>query len=88
MKGNKVIEIKVSGSNKGIAITRFIEMKKWDFILAIGDDITDEDMFDVLPGYAISIKIGQFSENARYYLKSPQKAVDFLEILAESEIKK
>ncbi|HRR93589.1 MAG TPA: bifunctional alpha,alpha-trehalose-phosphate synthase (UDP-forming)/trehalose-phosphatase, partial [Bacteroidales bacterium] len=29
MKGNKVIEIKVSGSNKGIAITRFIEMKKW-----------------------------------------------------------
>jgi len=86
LKGNKVIEIKVSGSNKGIAITRFIEMKKWDFIIAIGDDITDEDMFDVLPDFALSIKIGQFSENARYTLKSPQKAVEFLEILAESEI--
>jgi trehalose 6-phosphate synthase/phosphatase len=56
--GNKVLEVKNLAVNKGRAISIWLEKKNWDFILAIGDDYTDEDMFKALPSNAFSIKVG------------------------------
>jgi len=70
VEGKKVVEIKNSGINKGRAALRWIEEQSWDFILSIGDDQTDEDMFEVLPETAYSLKVGTTSSLARFNLKS------------------
>lgn len=46
--GNKVLEIRQSGMDKGVTALKLINMFKPDFILCLGDDTTDEDMFKVL----------------------------------------
>jgi trehalose 6-phosphate synthase/phosphatase len=38
--------------------------------MAIGDDRTDEDMFEVLPENAYSLKVGSSSSLARFNMKS------------------
>ncbi len=81
MKGNKVVEIKAAGVNKGIEVLRLIEKNSFDFILAIGDDVTDEDMFHSLPENAITIKVGSYSDFARYSIESPINTVELLEQL-------
>jgi trehalose 6-phosphate synthase/phosphatase len=70
LEGNKVVEVKNSGINKGRAALRWIVRDKWGFILAIGDDRTDEDVFDVVPEWAYSLKVGLSSSLARFNLKS------------------
>jgi trehalose 6-phosphate synthase/phosphatase len=56
--GNKVIEVRIAGIDKGAASKKIIAGKNVDFILAIGDDRTDEDMFRALADKAITIKVG------------------------------
>lgn len=58
LEGNKVVEIKNAGVNKGKATDLWLEGQEWDFILAIGDDHTDEDIFKALPKSAFTIKVG------------------------------
>lgn len=70
LEGNKVIEIKNIGINKGRAALRWIKKEKWGFILAIGDDWTDDDVFAVLPELAYSIKVGLGPSRARFNLDS------------------
>jgi trehalose 6-phosphate synthase/phosphatase len=83
MKGNKVVEIKSPSIHKGIEVMRLVNEDNFDFILAMGDDITDEDMFHSLPSDTITIKIGIDSELARYNLKSPVESVAFLSELSQ-----
>ena len=70
LEGNKVIEIKNSGINKGVAAVHWLSKEDWDFILAIGDDWTDEYLFAALPEKAYTIKIGTAPSKARYHLNS------------------
>jgi trehalose 6-phosphate synthase/phosphatase len=68
--GEKVIEVKNAGINKGRAALRWIDGGEYDFILAIGDDWTDEDIFAVLPPDACSIRVGLKVTQAKYNLES------------------
>lgn len=70
LEGNKVLEVRNAGVNKGRASLTFIDEDSWDFILAIGDDRTDEDIFASLPEDAISIKVGGGPTRAKYNLNS------------------
>lgn len=72
IEGNKVIEIRISGVSKDSAIEKWLQKEDWDFIMAIGDDQTDEDMFKLLPDTAYSIKVGYGATHARYNLCSSQ----------------
>ncbi len=72
MGGKKVVEVKDGRVNKGIAASHWLT-KGFGFILAVGDDLTDEDMFKVLPEDAYSIKIGFTPSKARFYLQSPKE---------------
>ena len=72
MEGNKVIEIKTAGINKGKAAEYWLDKGDWDFVLAIGDDRTDEDMFAVMPEGAISIRVGMKLTNANYNIRNWQ----------------
>jgi trehalose 6-phosphate synthase/phosphatase len=66
LQGKKVVEIRNAGINKGLAAAHWLAKKEFDFILAAGDDWTDEDLFKVLPETAVSIKVGLSSSLARF----------------------
>ena len=68
MDGDKVIEIKNAGINKGRAALAKIGNVKFDFILAIGDDWTDEFTFNAMPEQAYTIKVGTKATAAKYYV--------------------
>jgi trehalose 6-phosphate synthase/phosphatase len=78
MNGRKIIEVKPSDYTKGTAIMSFFDCSTYDFILAAGDDVTDEDLFEVLPENAIRIHVGQYSETADYTIISSRDFVNFL----------
>lgn len=83
LQGNKVIEIKSPEYTKGSEVNRLLLANRYDFILAMGDDTTDDDMFKALPPTAITIKIGMASESARYTLPAQTDTLPFLQQLAD-----
>jgi trehalose 6-phosphate synthase/phosphatase len=68
LEGNKVVEIKNAGVNKGKAMLNWLAEREWDFIMAIGDDHTDEDTFKVMPLNAFTIKVGIAKTAARFQI--------------------
>lgn len=70
LQGDKVIEIKSMAVNKGKAAKRWLEKDEYDFIMAIGDDHTDEDTFKAMPEDAITIKVGNKVSAATYFVSS------------------
>lgn len=78
LPGNKVVEIKNSEINKGKAASNYIFGKDFDFILAMGDDHTDEDIFENLPDSAITIKVGSSVSEAQYYLRDVDEVRNLL----------
>ena len=82
--GNKIVEIKSPDYNKGSEVIRRLEKETYDFVLAIGDDTTDEDMFRALPPYGISIKVGSFSPAAKYRIPLQSSVIPFLNKLIQS----
>jgi trehalose 6-phosphate synthase/phosphatase len=83
LEGSKVIEVKNLGINKGKAAQQWIARDNWDFILAIGDDWTDEDMFKVIPAAEYSIKVGFASTAAKFSIKSVTEVRHLLNELSE-----
>lgn len=81
MKGNKIVEVKSGDVSKGSEANRLINQGDYDFVMAIGDDTTDEEMFMALPPDAITIKVGQNSNAALYNLPTQQQTISFLQQL-------
>jgi len=65
-EGSKILEVRKHGINKGRAAEFLIGQEPWTFVLAAGDDYTDEEMFAVLPEQACSIKVGTDISKARF----------------------
>ncbi|MCE5250965.1 bifunctional alpha,alpha-trehalose-phosphate synthase (UDP-forming)/trehalose-phosphatase [bacterium] len=86
LEGSKVIEIKNREINKGRAALRWISRGNYDFILAAGDDLTDESIFNVLDRKAYSIKVGFGFTNARYILDSSKEVRELLKSLVKKDI--
>ena len=82
INGDRVIEIKSKQINKGKAALALVNEIKPDFILCIGDDATDEDMFQSLPRHAITIKVGDKQSHAKYYVENYKEVIDLLSVLA------
>lgn len=84
LKGNKVIEIKSSNVNKGRAITRLLTQDTYEFVTVIGDDWTDEYMFDEAPEWAFTIKVGLAKTKAKYQIKDSNEVRQLLRKLINS----
>jgi trehalose 6-phosphate synthase/phosphatase len=69
-EGNKILEVKSQVVSKGRAAEHWTAERDWDFILAAGDDYTDEEMFGILPEEAYSIKVGFAASKARFNVDS------------------
>jgi trehalose 6-phosphate synthase/phosphatase len=83
MPGNKVIEFKNIEVNKGKAAQNWLYDNNPDFILALGDDHTDEDIFKALSPEAYTIKVGSNISAARYYLKDYREVRELLKELIQ-----
>jgi trehalose 6-phosphate synthase/phosphatase len=70
LEGNKVLEVRNTGVSKGTAAMEWLRGVGAEFILAIGDDWTDEDLFRALPPTAYSVRVGLATTAARYYLSN------------------
>ena len=76
--GNKVLEVRMVGVDKGAAANKMLGNLSPDFILAIGDDATDEDMFRALRDKGYTIKIGRANTAAQYTILSQREVFPFL----------
>jgi trehalose 6-phosphate synthase/phosphatase len=84
MPGKKVIEFKNIEVNKGKAAQNWLYDNNPDFIIALGDDHTDEDIFKALSPEAYTIKVGSNISAARYYLKDYKEVRDLLTSLTQT----
>lgn len=86
LNGSKVIEVRPRGINKGRVIERVlaggVEPAR---LVAIGDDVTDEDMFAAMPPEAVTIHVGQGPSRARYRLPDSMTVRKLLRTLVEHE---
>ena len=85
IQGSKVVEIKSSNHNKGSEVRRLLEKERYDFIIAIGDDTTDDDMFKALPKASITVKVGNISGAAKYNLPEQSMVLPFIHSILEEQ---
>ncbi|HEY1871467.1 MAG TPA: bifunctional alpha,alpha-trehalose-phosphate synthase (UDP-forming)/trehalose-phosphatase, partial [Chitinophagaceae bacterium] len=81
--GNKVVEVRIAGFDKGTITVRILNEARPDFVFCIGDDTTDEDMFKVLEDSSFTsktytIKVGNRGTAAKYTLLTQQQVLPLL----------
>lgn len=84
MKGKMVYEVMSNAASKGTAANAWVDRDVWDFVLAMGDDVTDEAMFEELPQNAYTVKVGPGKTAARLALDTQSDAIALLKRLAMS----
>ncbi|CAN8271160.1 unnamed protein product [Cochlearia groenlandica] len=97
-RGQHIVEVKPQGVSKGkvveqlIAIAMNSRRERPDFLLCIGDDRSDEDMFDSIAKHqddspigseeVFACTVGQKPSKAKYYLDDTETVIKMLEWLA------
>lgn len=75
------IELCTKNINKGRFAKQYIKQEKSDFIFAVGDGATDEDLFDGIGKSYFTIKVGQgVGSSARFFLADQCEVIRLLEI--------
>jgi trehalose 6-phosphate synthase/phosphatase len=85
LDGNKVVEIMSNETGKGKAVKKLVEQDNFDYILSIGDDVTDEEIFELFLSdtSSFTIKVGNSSTFAKYKFDTVDEVVLFLNDLSE-----
>ncbi|MFW5813818.1 MAG: bifunctional alpha,alpha-trehalose-phosphate synthase (UDP-forming)/trehalose-phosphatase [Spirochaetota bacterium] len=77
-EGNRVLEVKSSLASKAQAAAAWFEHDDYGFILAAGDDQTDEEIFASVPEGAHTVRIGLGPTSATYFLENYGELRSFL----------
>ncbi|MGE5437485.1 MAG: bifunctional alpha,alpha-trehalose-phosphate synthase (UDP-forming)/trehalose-phosphatase, partial [Syntrophothermus sp.] len=85
LKGHKVVEIRSVGINKGLAGLKILSENNYDFVAAIGDDWTDEDLFNILPLSAYTIMVGHSHSSAKCRIEDYTKVIELLNKIEEEK---
>jgi trehalose 6-phosphate synthase/phosphatase len=85
LEGKKVIEIRLRGVSKA-AVAHQVrqEIAEGTLIVAIGDDLTDDELFRALPASSITVGVGSRPESARFHLPDPRAVRQALRALADT----
>jgi trehalose 6-phosphate synthase/phosphatase len=85
LDGNKVVEVLSDSIGKGRAVKKLYEKNAYDFILSIGDDATDEEMFEYFQNHsnAYTIKVGAGETFAKFKLNDISEVVSLLKKMSE-----
>jgi len=78
LDGNRVIEVRFTGVDKGVTALKILERFSPDFSFCLGDDTTDEDMFRILKDKGYTVKVGPGATAAQYTLSSQTDVVPLL----------
>ena len=81
--GQMAVEIKTQEMSKGKASSFWLNKYPHKFVMAIGDDWGDEDMFKAMPREAYTIKIGNAYSVAKYHLDTSEEARNTLSKLLQ-----
>jgi len=84
LQDSKSIEVRNVGIDKGIAAKLLLSEKTFDFVLAVGDDLADEELFKVIPEKSYSIKVGLAKSYARFNLRNHREVVQLLTDLTKT----
>ena len=85
LDGKKIVEVRCMEANKGNFIRWYLlnRLKKSNQqFISIGDDLTDEDMFQAFTKEAITIKVGEPPTHAEYLIDSQKHVLPFLQIVS------
>jgi trehalose 6-phosphate synthase/phosphatase len=74
LDGQMAVEIKAQEINKGKASSYWLSKFPHKFVLAIGDDWGDEDIFKAMPREAYTIKVGNSYSVAKYHVDTCEEA--------------
>lgn len=89
-RGKKVIEVKSLHASKGFFVQHWLERQEYqpDVIIALGDDNTDEDMFQFLQERSgvssYSVKVGEDHSRATYFIREQTSVNLFLKNVLQS----
>jgi trehalose 6-phosphate synthase/phosphatase len=80
LQGHKVVEVKPSMVSRGRAAHPWLQAKPgFGFVLAFGDDVTDEALFEAIPEDQWSVKVGiPERSTARFFVSDPQEVRQLL----------
>jgi trehalose 6-phosphate synthase/phosphatase len=79
IRGNKTVEVRLVWANKGTVLDRLeSEHRDATFRLAMGDDRTDEDLFERMRERAWTVRVGEGTSTARYSVQTPAEVWKFL----------
>ncbi|CAN6469824.1 unnamed protein product [Victoria cruziana] len=99
-RGQHIVEVKPQGVSKGLVAERLLSVmaegnRQPDFVLCIGDDRSDEDMFEVISSGSagafasgssnrevFACTVGQKPSKAKYYVDDTVEVIKMLEALA------
>lgn len=83
--GKKIVEAKAIEASKGAFVTWFTKhyLSNNGLVIAIGDDLTDEELFRSLRPTDISIKVGIEETKAKYRLREQREVEKFLLLFLE-----
>lgn len=85
-RGKKIVEVKPMWANKGAFVDQLLQDgPDTDFILGIGDDRTDEDLFARLPEVAWSVHVGSGISKARFSITNTEQVRNLLQLLGAHE---
>lgn len=98
--GQHIVEVKPQGVNKGLVAAQLLATMREkkvlpDFVLCIGDDRSDEDMFEVIMqamaneslspvAEVFACTVGQKPSKAKYYLENTSEILRMLQGLADA----
>lgn len=82
LEGDMVVEVKSAEVNKGSAARKWLRKYPHDFVLSVGDDWTDEDMFKAMPRNAYTVKVGGTTSAAKYHVQNHEEVRSFLKKLS------
>jgi trehalose-phosphatase len=84
-RGHKVWDLRPpTGWNKGRALNRLWRRSGRPFVVCLGDDVTDEDMFRAVRGKGFGVKVGRGPTRAHYRLTSQKEVLSFLRWLSSA----
>ncbi|MGV8082264.1 MAG: bifunctional alpha,alpha-trehalose-phosphate synthase (UDP-forming)/trehalose-phosphatase [Coriobacteriia bacterium] len=83
VEGNRVLEVRPDGIDKGRAAHPWMANAAENFVLVIGDDKTDEPLFEAAPEHAWTVKVGPGPSKAKANLRSWRDVRQLLSELVE-----
>lgn len=86
IRGQKIVEVRPGWLHKGAVAKRFVALcGPAEFQMAVGDDRTDEDLFEALETSSWTVHVGAGRSRARFALPGPADTVAILRQMTHPE---